>query len=145
MITAQDLRARLLERYPLSWASAQILDATFDAVPMGDVATFSAELGAKLFEDLPSGWQTWEDCDNFAHEAQGLACRKHFIARYAGAGGGEGVAFGQISYTRDIGGAHRINVFLGDDGALHEYEPQSRREITLSGPERNTVDSPYFT
>ena len=145
MITAQNLRARLLERYPLSYLNAQILDATFEPVPLADLAAFGKELAERLWEDLPDGWQTWSDCDNFALEAQGLACRKHFEARHSKLGAAEGVAFGQISYTRDAGGAHRINVLLGDDGELHEYEPQMQREFVLSGPERATVNSPYFT
>ena len=145
MIAAQDLRARLLERYPLSYLNAQILDATFEPLPLADLATFGDELATQLWCDLPDGWKDYSDCDNFAMEAQALACRKHFQARHQFTGKGEGVAFGQITYTRDAGGIHRINVLLGDDGDLHEYEPQQQRVVTLSPAERATVSSPYFT
>lgn len=145
MLTAQELRARLLERYPLSGLNAQILDATFEPVPLVDLPWFSRELEGELAGALPAGWQEWSDCDNFALEAQRLACRKHYLARRNWRGTGEGVAFGQISYVRDAGGAHRINLLLGDDGAWHEYEPQTQRVITLSAAERATAHSPNFT
>jgi hypothetical protein len=124
---------------------AFIMESEIGAIPKIDDSQYSlpsadwvrGEFGEKLRETAFRLGYSYrlesEDCDDFSLLALWYARRSHGLRRK-----GTGLAFGEFNYTRRIGGAHAINLFVCRENGLlvaRFYEPQLFREISLTTEE----------
>ncbi len=133
LLTDADLRTILARRFPLATGIA--LDRDYNVPTDSAIATFYKEFAAELFDKYGDRWQEYFDCDNFALEALALACRKHWIARYAGNGSAQGIALGILCYRIDPANpnsGHCVNWYIGTDRQVHVFEPQTRQPLALT-------------
>jgi hypothetical protein len=144
ILPASELRAILSARYPFAYLA--ILDADYTVPSVAGIGQFNNELASHLFSQYGDKWQEYFDCDNFGLEAVTLACRKHWVARQAGHGSAQGIAFGLLCYRQipaDLSSGHCINWWLDADKQIHEIEPQTRQPLTLT-PEQCATASLCF-
>lgn len=132
-LPASELRAVMAARFPFAYGV--VLDTDYNVPTPEAVDIFRKELGALLLEYYGDKWQSFFDCDNFGLEAMTLACRKHFIARRAGGGDAQGVAWGLLGYKTDptdINSGHLVSVWIDAEKNVHVFEPQNRTDLTLN-------------
>lgn len=84
-------------------------------------------------------WQRKNDCDNFARAYAQAAQDCHALSP---GNDSEGLAVGEVFYTKASGGSHAIIVaYVGEDCARVFIEPQNNEAITLTEDE---IKSAYF-
>lgn len=111
-----------------------IADRSYAAVDQGFLAsTFSADLGAWIFQLFGKYAAEVRDCDDFARFAAAVA--QLWNSKTDG-NGGNALAFGEFWYVKDSGAGHAINIGLARDGEVVFYEPQTQRIVELSESEK---------
>jgi hypothetical protein len=132
-LTAVELREIMAMRFP--FANGIPLDRDYNVPSETAITTYFKELASELFDKYGDRWQEYFDCDNFSIEALALACRKHWIARYAGNGSAQGIALGILCYRLDPANpssGHCVNWYIGTDRQVHVFEPQTRQPLALT-------------
>jgi hypothetical protein len=132
-LSALDLHEILLARYP--GAARFILDRDYNVPTDAAFALFKQELADDLLAKFGGQWQEFFDCENFALEALTLAARKHWQARRDGRGNAQGVAIGLLCFLQrpfDGASGHCLNFRVHPDRTVTEFEPQDRRDLTLT-------------
>ena len=122
-----DLRKLLRARYP--GATIVLLDTDYNVSTDAAFEQFKGELWNLLLVAYGDKWETFFDCDNFTLEAMALAYRKHYLARKAGKGSAQSLAFGMVCYTE---GSHAMAWRVKPDLSITEFEPQNRSELQLT-------------
>ena len=111
-----------------------IADRSYAAVDRGFLATtFSADLGAWIFQLFGKYAEEVRDCDDFARFAAAVA--QLWNSKTAG-NEGCALAFGEYWYLRDDGQAHAINIAVVGDNQVVFYEPQTQQIVELSDSEK---------
>ncbi len=144
-LTAAQLHEETRRVFPN--ASVTVLDSSYDPVPFDAVGKFFGELEDFFRKVCGDTWHTFHDCDNFALGAVFLAAWKHYRARVAGAGSGEGCPIGTLCYltdptNRDTG--HAVNVVRTDRG-LFVFEPQRREFFSLNQAQKDSAWHVFYT
>lgn len=145
-ISSSELWRMLKHRYP--FASVFVADGSYNVPTETAFDGFRSELANHLLELYGDKWHEYFDCDNFALEALALANRKHYVARREGRGTAQGVAFGQLAFLQDPAdprSGHAINVRLTPDLRLVEFEPQTRKDLTLTPEQCSSASLVYFS
>jgi hypothetical protein len=81
------------------------------------------------------------DCDDFARLAAAFAQILHFLT--PGRPPATALAIGELWYVTDEGGGHAINIAVCGEEVV-TYEPQTRKEVTLSEQEKQRVSMVRF-
>lgn len=92
-------------------------------------------LSRELKRDGISGWQESFDCDDFATVYRVMAQVCHANTR----NGAEGIAIGEVFYTRDNGGQHAINCAFVENEQLIFIEPQNGQQTKLTDKELGSI------
>lgn len=140
VLSALETRGLLQARYP--FAQIQVFDADYNVPTEEAVEVYKRELTQHLFDLYGGKWQEYFDCDNFSLEAICLAYRKHWVARQAGKGNAQGVAFGLLCFRTvpaDLRTGHCICFRIDRNRNIIEWEPQNRLNTPLTPEQCATV------
>ena len=89
----------------------------------------------ELFRLGAQKWTKKWDCEDFAREFKSLAQICHNNSPLATA---EGLAIGEIDYTKESGERHCINIAFTDKGVIF-IEPQTGESLLLTENEKNSI------
>lgn len=85
------------------------------------------------------GWSNKFDCEDFTKFFKTLAQACHKSSK----GTAEGLAVGEISYTKTSGEYHSINIIETEKGLIF-LEPQTGESLILTENEKNSINKVYI-
>lgn len=133
VLQTDELLRLLRARYP--FAFIRPMEASYNVISDESFDSFRTEFANHMVSVCGNQWYEFYDCNRFAFEAYTYSARKHYVARLNGHGVAQGVAFGTLSFLQDpfdYSSGHCINWRVRPDLTIREFEPQTRRDLTLT-------------